>query len=906
MSGDFQTLSSDVDSEPDLRLNRLCDRFESAWKSGPPPALEEYLAQTPAKTIASAFRELLRVDVEYRCRRSESPDAQEYLARFPQFASVICQVLPTSNSVRAGAADTPEQPRAQDDTDLAAGSEADSQATAGTLPPNAAEPAGQRFKVIRSYAVGGLGEVFVAEDNQLLREVALKQIKPRYADDANSRARFIQEGEITGRLEHPGIVPVYGMGVYADGRPFYAMRFIQGASLADAIDKFHRRCGTEGASGVEQIEFRKLLNCFVNVCNAIEYAHSRGVLHRDLKPGNIMLGKFGETLVVDWGLAKVVGRPEKAEAGAGEKTLQLALGGSGSSPTQIGSALGTPRYMSPEQAAGRLDDLRPQCDVYSLGATLYCLLCGKPPFTDRPASNLAELLRRVESGDLVPQSPLGLSGDGSRFPIPRPLEAICLKAMALQPDDRYPSAKSLADDVEHWLADEPIAALPEGASARVARWVRRRRAWALAAAVSLCAVAIVSIVAALLVNDQRWVAEQSADREKAARRSAETLSAENGILAEKEQKGRQNALELAERESKAHQAAEQLARENADLAEKEKQARLRAQRFGEASAQSAFQANSARRDAQRIAALMTEDQALRSLEQSADAAGVLTLAKALQLAPPDDPDVQFSLRTSLAGWMRQLPALSAMLKHRPEAGLIRALDVSRDGKLIVTAGDDGEAIIWSTEMHRPALAPIKPGGAVQAARFSPDGKLLVTAVSPIDAMQRAMRSLGMRAQAALPIDGKQAAEPSAPTVDVWNVEDGRLVGNLDFADPVSFLDFSDDGKVLLTASTFSFRLWRMPQREPVGPRQSLRPGADRPSDFPPSPATSGKFSRTAVGSEAGRTAFAAAQPASAVVLSPDGKWVATDGEDPHTAVIWSAAAGSMVQPQQQVAGRRRH
>src|SRR5262249_5103443 len=175
---------------------------------------------------------------------------------------------------------------------------------------------GLRFRVLRPHARGGLGEVFVAHDEELHREVALKEIQDRHADDPPSRARFLLEAEITGGLEHPGIVPVYGLGTYADGRPFYAMRFIKGDSLKDAIEVFHQadRPGRDPAE--RTLALRALLRRFTDVCNAVAYAHSRGVLHRDLKPGNVMLGKYGETLVVDWGLAKAAG----TDAASGEQT----------------------------------------------------------------------------------------------------------------------------------------------------------------------------------------------------------------------------------------------------------------------------------------------------------------------------------------------------------------------------------------------------------------------------------------------------------------------------------------------------------------------------------------------------------------------------------------------------------
>ena len=208
------------------------------------------------------------------------------------------------------------------------------------------------------------------------------------------------EAEITGRLEHPGIVPVYGLGTYDDGRPFYAMRFIRGDNLKAAIEQFHKDREPGRDPGERTLALRKLLRRFLDVCNAIAYAHSRGVLHRDLKPGNIMLGKYGETLVVDWGLAKTVGRPERAGDGDAGANARGPPSGSDVQPTEIGSRLGTPAYMSPEQAAGRLDELGPASDVYSLGATLYCLLTGKAAV--RRTRDLVELLRKVERGEFPP------------------------------------------------------------------------------------------------------------------------------------------------------------------------------------------------------------------------------------------------------------------------------------------------------------------------------------------------------------------------------------------------------------------------------------------------------------------------------------------------------------------------
>jgi serine/threonine-protein kinase len=391
--------------------------------------------------------------------------------------------------------------------------------------------AGHRFKILRPHAKGGLGQVSVALDTELHREVALKEIQAPHADYPQSRARFVLEAEITGGLEHPGIVPIYGLGTYSDGRPYYAMRFIRGDSLKEALERFHE---TDFSNQPSQrlLELRKLLGRFIDVCNAMEYAHSRGVLHRDLKPGNVMLGKYGETLVVDWGLAKTVPR-DSSHMSKADITRQffdeppiIPTSGSGTAPTQMGSALGTPAYMSPEQAAGRLNELGPSSDVYSLGATLYHVLTGQPPVSSE-TWDVGEQLRRVQRGDFPP--PRSIKRD-----TPKALEAICQKAMALRPQDRYASAVELANDLEHWLADEPIVAAPDRFTDRALRWLRHNWPGAFSAAAALLVIAIVSIVFAVILDGQKRAVTT-------AKNAAEQLAHEKSLLAESERVAKDDA-----------------------------------------------------------------------------------------------------------------------------------------------------------------------------------------------------------------------------------------------------------------------------------------------------------------------------------------------------------------------------
>lgn len=381
---------------------------------------------------------------------------------------------------------------------------------------------GERFRILRPHAEGGLGQVFLAEDTELCREVALKEIQPRHSFEPATRARFIKEARITGGLEHPGIVPVYALGTYDDGRPYYAMRFIRGDSLKDAIDQFHRRAGAAmppvtpdrqpapkatstdpdatdpNVSGVtkalddlrrrgvdtprlsadfQSLAFRNLLRRFVDSCNALAYAHSRGVLHRDVKPNNIMLGPFGETLVVDWGLAKSIHEPSENPAGM----LSSASSSSDNSlHTAPGSTVGTPAFMSPEQALGKLDELTPATDIYSLGATLYRLLSGRNAFENR---DVAILLAQIERGEFARPRNVNPA-------IPPGLEAICRKAMALHPLDRYRTATALAEDVERWLADEPISAYGEPFRTRAGRWMRKHQSTVTGAIAAVCVGAV--------------------------------------------------------------------------------------------------------------------------------------------------------------------------------------------------------------------------------------------------------------------------------------------------------------------------------------------------------------------------------------------------------------------------------
>jgi serine/threonine-protein kinase len=365
---------------------------------------------------------------------------------------------------------------------------------------------------VRFHAQGGLGEVYVADDQELHREVALKCMKRVHAEDAAARHRYLLEAEVTGRLEHPGVVPVYGLGQAADSRPFYAMRFVRGETLHEAIRRFHNADQPGRDPGERSVALRQLLGRFLTVCNTVAYAHSRGILHCDLKPLNVMLGAYGETLVVDWGLARPFSR-RAAERAAGEETL---VPSSHTALRDTPGAMGTPGFMSPEQANGWWDAVGPASDVYSLGVTLYVLLTGRVPFS---GSAVWEVLARVQRGEFLPPREV-------KPGVPRALEAICLKAMALRPEDRYPSALALANDLERWLADEPVSAYREPVWARVRRWARRRQS-AVAAGVAALLVAVVALgVSTILIGREQAETANARARAEANFQDARRAQAE--------------------------------------------------------------------------------------------------------------------------------------------------------------------------------------------------------------------------------------------------------------------------------------------------------------------------------------------------------------------------------------------
>jgi serine/threonine protein kinase len=297
------------------------------------------------------------------------------------------------------------------------------------------------------------------------REVAIKRLRARFCDDPALVRRFRFEALLTGRLSHPGIVPVYATSPPDEPQPYFINQLVDGVTMERAIGQLHGAGAREVLGVQHRDEFLKLLRHFIAMCETVAYTHNRGVIHRDLKPRNVLLGSFGETFVIDWGLARPVEDMESwvpMERGHRLALREDALPGA-TSPDAI---LGTTQYSSPERVSGAAPRGGPVCDVYSLGATFYHLLTGRPPFD--PELKLDALIERITQGQFARPREVVPS-------IPPPLEEICLQAMALRKSDRYAKAALLVRDLESWLDETTASALRPALPGRVMGWLWRQR-----------------------------------------------------------------------------------------------------------------------------------------------------------------------------------------------------------------------------------------------------------------------------------------------------------------------------------------------------------------------------------------------------------------------------------------------
>ncbi|MCC6466520.1 MAG: protein kinase, partial [Planctomycetes bacterium] len=563
-----------------------------------------------------------------------------------------------------------------------------------------------RYVIVREHARGGMGRVMLARDNAVGREVAIKELLPGRAGSSalSNRSslgelseRFLREARVTGQLEHPGIVPVYEIGTRPDGSPFYAMKFVRGRTLADRLAEI--RDTTE--TGAQKLALRlKLLDAFVICCEAVAFAHSRGVVHRDLKPQNLMLGDYGETLVLDWGLARIRGGVESSSVGpalpqvvpadTGKLDKGSGISAGSSSATLDGAIIGTPAYMAPEQAAGRIAEVDERSDVYSLGAILYEMVTGVPPYE---GSTPESVVKRVLAGPPLPvlkREPM----------VPPELAALIERAMARVRSERLESARELVEQVRAFREGRTLSVYQYSAMELLKRFIARHRAVTTVGALAVAALLAAASWHYLSISEEKAEAERQRNDAQAQRAEADLQrrSAEDQRRDADEQRVR--ALELSRAEQDARKDAERQ-RQDADSQRTRAEAALLQAERGLADAY-AMRARKALDDCCFNESLCFAAEALRHAEQ-AEARGILV---ALPSVYP----------------------LLHVLKPRTQAKSrfeeVYAAAVSPDGKLAATGLPEGS--VWLFDLHTGERAGVLPAQAASAiaVAFDPAGDTL--------------------------------------------------------------------------------------------------------------------------------------------------------------------------------------
>ena len=394
------------------QLDERCDRFEAEWRAGRRPSLQAYLAEWDGTGAEQLFRHLLELEVDYRKRAGEEPAIADYETTFSQYFGIIKEVV--------------WQPALAETRALGSGNT--KPAVSVPAQPPTALPG---YELLEVLGRGGMGVVYKARQTRLNRFVAVKMLLSGGEASAEEVQRFHVEAEAAAKLDHPHIVPIYEVGEQG-GRHFFSMAYIEGPSLLHRMRK-------------EALPIPDAVAMVRTIAEAVHYAHQQGIIHRDLKPANILLGNDGRPRISDFGLAKSI-------SNAGELT-------------STGQILGTPYYMAPEQAAGRVHEVTPATDVYALGTILYEMLVDRVPFRD---ASVWETIQQVIHAEPVAPRLLNRS-------VPRDLETIVLKALEKQPRSRFASAQDFADDLGRFLRDEPIHARPVSRFEKGLRWARKHR-----------------------------------------------------------------------------------------------------------------------------------------------------------------------------------------------------------------------------------------------------------------------------------------------------------------------------------------------------------------------------------------------------------------------------------------------
>jgi hypothetical protein len=433
------------------QIDAVCDRFEKVLLLGERPDLGDFVVMVPEYARAQLFRDLLSLELEYGPKRGEQPDRRSYRERFPDFERVVELAFGSRRAESTVLRCDRDNGASGTTVDSPVRSQTDGEAQLGFFINEFTGLKEAGYEILGELGRGGMGIVFKAHQVALNRTVALKVMKSGSFASEAEQVRFQNEAEAVAQLDHPHIVPIYEVGK-RHGQHFFSMKLVHGTSLDRRVQDF--------AS-----DPRATAQLTSTVAEAVHHAHQRGVLHRDLKPANVLVDEAGDPHVTDFGLAKRLEAQPEA--------------------TQSGALLGTPAYMSPEQASGSRGAISTATDVYGLGTILYALLAGRAPFAGTTLVDTLEMVRN--------QTPEAPSAFNPR--VPRDLEIICLKCLEKEPRRRYQSALALAEDLTRWLDGRPILARPVGPAGRAWMWCRRNRA--LAAVAAMLVIALIGGIAGI-------------------------------------------------------------------------------------------------------------------------------------------------------------------------------------------------------------------------------------------------------------------------------------------------------------------------------------------------------------------------------------------------------------------------
>jgi WD40 repeat protein/serine/threonine protein kinase len=697
----------------------------------------------------------------------------------------------------------------------------------GEMPELGVQETPGRYRLIRERYVGGMGRILQVNDHFLARDIVLKELLPEpqatgQGPDGDHRfsiplaSRFFQEAQITSQLEHPAIVPIYELGRRMDGTLYYTMKMVRGRTLAAAVQQ---------AKGLS--ERLRLLPHFMDLCQAIAYAHSRGVIHRDIKPENVMVGEFGETVVIDWGLAKAVGQSDMHEHELERALAHLTLTENAGTVTQAGAIVGTPSYMSPEQAQGRIDAIDARSDVYGLGAVLYTLLTGKPP-------HIGESVREI-LGKVVQETPHPVEQCVPE--VPRDLVAICNRALSKDASARYQTARDLVDDVQRFQAGALVDAYEYGLLERIHRVYYRYRALSITGAVALAVILILAFFYNVRLIEAR-------DQERYQRELAVEA------LKKQEEHSRQAVAEKVRAERENYYASLALAKQHIDgLHFEEARALLntcpteyRNFEWGLLQHLSNLGLVTLQGHAGAVRAVAivpgTDERLLSAGDDGAVMAWNLSRGEMIYAAPLSKTPL-LALAVSADGKWCAVAGADGLVRiietadgrqvgeFKASSKGITSLAWYPAGGLLATAGMDDTVGLWTVPDGIPQLKLAGHLNDVCDVAFSPDGRYLVTGSRDDTAIlwDASTGALLHRMSAhqndvtavAFSGDGESVATGSLDgQIALWRVDDAILRGSVYEAGGINTLFFSPGDKTLVAATTENrAAVWDLQRRERI-------------------------------------------------------------------------------------------